>query len=32
MMMRALMESVDIRQGEDGTTVVLRRRLEGAQG
>jgi serine phosphatase RsbU (regulator of sigma subunit)/anti-sigma regulatory factor (Ser/Thr protein kinase) len=26
-MMRALMESVDIRQGDDGTTVVLRRRL-----
>jgi anti-sigma regulatory factor (Ser/Thr protein kinase)/putative methionine-R-sulfoxide reductase with GAF domain len=31
MMMRALMESVDIRQGADGTTVVLRRRLQGAQ-
>jgi anti-sigma regulatory factor (Ser/Thr protein kinase) len=31
MMMRALMESVDIRQGDDGTTVVLRRRLEGSR-
>jgi anti-sigma regulatory factor (Ser/Thr protein kinase)/putative methionine-R-sulfoxide reductase with GAF domain len=29
-MMRALMESVDVRQGEEGTTVVLRRRLSGA--
>jgi anti-sigma regulatory factor (Ser/Thr protein kinase)/putative methionine-R-sulfoxide reductase with GAF domain len=31
-MMRALMESVDVRHGDDGTTVVMRRRLEGARG
>lgn len=29
-MMHALMESVDVRHDEDGTTVVLRRRIEGA--
>jgi GAF domain-containing protein/anti-sigma regulatory factor (Ser/Thr protein kinase) len=28
-MMRALMESVDVQQGEHGTTVVMRRRLRG---
>jgi hypothetical protein len=31
-MMRTLMHSVDVQQGEDGTTVVLRRALEGAGG
>jgi anti-sigma regulatory factor (Ser/Thr protein kinase) len=29
-MMRALMESVDVRQTDEGTIVVLRRRLGGA--
>jgi hypothetical protein len=29
-MMRALMETVDVRQGEQGTTVVMRRTLERA--
>jgi anti-sigma regulatory factor (Ser/Thr protein kinase) len=28
-MMRALMESVDVQQGEHGTTVVMRRTLKG---
>jgi hypothetical protein len=30
-MMRALMDSVDVQQGEDGTVVVLRRRLASVE-
>jgi serine phosphatase RsbU (regulator of sigma subunit)/anti-sigma regulatory factor (Ser/Thr protein kinase) len=31
-MMHALMHDVDVQQSEDGTTIVLRRRLKGARG